>query len=482
MSKMVVSYRQSSELSIVVFQELKAYPERDLRRKFEYQIAGLNDDDFKIIKEFFDDDSDIRHDGSSYTFKFVGGMARKLRLRDDAAPVNLVIFVYPKWHNPASDQEFETIENLMTGFGKYFSGLTSNLESNAERMSNLDHNDPSQINNNSSHIFTKWLSLINDTNTHGYILERQRIENSRTGRPNWNSTFSKTTPIMINGTPHYLNPIRELSSNSETIVTKIHEEIYGYVMTQLSHYFPMKKRMNFRTINDLSNINQKKTVLRDAINRCSRLFIKQRLERLLSVIEKSTEFNPNVDIRFGISSRGMDNFWEAMLLKTVGSKTMLEEIQREIPLLEITAGGSTRASNSRRSKHKMDGVLDLNSSPLNQDIILYDAKHYREWNTLSIDDVTKQYAYERAIALNPAIAYIVQKNCFVFPMTDIENPVSSIIVNRGTYNLPYLSGSARTGISIPELQIIELNPYLVLESYSRGVEYNLGDELRAALN
>jgi len=479
---MVVSYRQSPELAFVVFRELKVYPERELRRKLEDRIAGLNDDDFKIIKDFFDDDSDIRHDGSSYTFKFVGGMARKLRLRDDAAPVNLAIFVYPKWHNPASDQEFETIENLMTGFGKYFSGLTSNRESNAERMSNLDHNDPSQINNNSSHIFTTWLSLINDTNTHGYILERQRIENSRTGRPNWNSTFSKTTPIMINGTPHYLNPIRELSSNSETIVTKIHEEIYGYVMTQLSHYFPMKKRMNFRTINDLSNINQKKTVLRDAINKCSRLFIKERLEILLSVIERSTEFNPNMDIRFGITSRGMDYFWEAMLLQTVGSKAILDEIQREIPSVEITAGGSTRASNSRRSKHKMDGVLRMDSDPLNQGIILYDAKHYREWNALSIEDVTKQYAYERAIALNPSIAYTVQKNCFVFPMTDIGNSISSIIVNRGTYDLPYLSGSASTGISIPELQIIELNPYMVLESYSKGVEYNLGDELRGALN
>ena len=479
---MVVSYRQSSELSFVVFRELEAYPERDLRRKLENQIAGLSDDGFEKIKSFFNEDSNIKHENSSYTFKFVGGMARKLRLRDGAAPLNLAIFVYPKWHITANNQEFEIIENLMTGFGKYFSGLTSNTESNAERMFNLDHAESTSINSNSSHIFTTWLSLINDTNTHGYILERHRIEHSRTGKPNWNSTFSRTTPIMINSTPHFLNPIREVNTNFETIITKIHEETYGYVMTQLSHFFPMKKELNFRTTDKLSNINQKKTVLRDAIDKCSRLFIKQRLERLLSVIEKSTEFNPNMDIRFGISSRGMNYFWEAMLLQTVGSKTMLEEIQREIPLLVRTTGGSTRASNSRMSKHKMDGVLRLDSDPLNQEIVLYDAKHYREWNTLSIDDVTKQYAYERAIALNPAIAYIVQKNCFVFPMTDIENTVSSIIVNRGTYNLPYLSGSASTGISIPELQIIELNPYLVLESYSRGVEYNLRDALRAALN
>ena len=151
---MVVSYRQSPELSFVVFRELKVYPERDLRRKLENQIAGFNDENFEVIKSFFDEDSNIKHENSSYTFKFVGGMARKLRLRDDAAPVNLAIFVYPKWHNPASDQEFDIIENLMTGFGKYFSGLTSNRESDAQRRSNLDHTDSSQINTNSSHIFT----------------------------------------------------------------------------------------------------------------------------------------------------------------------------------------------------------------------------------------------------------------------------------------------------------------------------------------
>ncbi len=480
---MVLSYRQSPESAFVVFTEQEDYPKRDLRRILEDQIDGLNDDEFIEILEELNRDTNISLKNSSYKFKFVGGMALKLRLRDGTLPLNLTIFVYPKWHRQANNQEFEIIEDLMTSFGKYFSGLTSNMENNAERMFDLDHIESPLSNSNPSHIFTTWLSLINDTNTHGYILEKLRIEHSRTGKPNWNSTFSRTTPIMINSTPLYLNPIREINSNSETIVAKIHEEIYSFVMTQLSKYFPMKKKLlKFRTIDKLSNINQKKTVLQDAINKCSRFFIKQRLERLLSVIKKSTEFNPNKDIRFGISSEGMNYFWEAMLLGTVGSKTMLEEIQREIPSVRITAGGSIRAINNRRSKHKIDGVLDLNSSPLNQDIILYDAKHYREWNTLSIDDVTKQYAYERAIALNPSIAHTVQKNCFVFPMTDIENPVSSIIVNRGAYNLPYLSGGASTGISIPELQIIELNPYLVLESYSRGVEYNLGDELRAALN
>ena len=52
----------------------------------------------------------------------------------------------------------------------------------------------------------------------------------------------------------------------------------------------------------------------------------------------------------------------------------------------------------------------------------------------------------------------------------------------GVVSTCMIAGGASTGISIPELQIIELNPYMVLESYSKGVEHNLGDELRAALN
>ena len=130
-----------------------------------------------------------------------------------------------------------------------------------------------------------------------------------------------------------------------------------------------------------------------------------------------------------------------------------------------------------KSKQKPDGVLYLDPNVQNSELILYDAKHYSDWRTIGTGDITKQYAYERAITTTSAIPYIVRKNCFIFPMMEVENSQRDIISNNGIYHLPYL------GITgIPNLQIIELNPYLVLESYTREINHNLANEIREILD
>jgi len=230
-------------------------------------------------------------------------------------------------------------------------------------------------------------------------------------------------------------------------------------------------------MDSIIGINKKRVILRESIKNSSSFILKQRLEILLSVIEESSEFEPNSEIRFGISSGGMDNFWEEMLLQTLGSESKLNEINEAIQPLQILNETDDQYIINDVRKHKLDGVANFDSNPLNQDVILYDAKHYTGWDKLSIEDVTKQYAYEQAIASNALITYSVRKNCFIFPMMDIENSISNVIIHNGNYRLPYLEGT-----DTPQLQIIELNPYLVLESYSKGVENNLDDELRKILN
>ena len=291
---------------------------------------------------------------------------------------------------------------------------------------------------------------------------------------NWNSTFSSTPPVMMSGTPHYLNPIRSNIGQHQTILTQIHKEIYSYVMTQLYKFFPLKRQMKFFKLNSIKNINQKKLVLRNSIDRCSNDFLKQRLELILAVIEEGSKYNPSSEIRFGISSRGMDLFWEEMLLQTIGVENLLTPIRDSIPPLEIIL---TSGVAEEKSKQKPDGVLYLDPNVQNSELILYDAKHYSDWRTIGTGDITKQYAYERAITTTSAIPYIVRKNCFIFPMMEVENSQRDIISNNGIYHLPYL------GITgIPNLQIIELNPYLVLESYTREINHNLANEIREILD
>ena len=173
------------------------------------------------------------------------------------------------------------------------------------------------------------------------------------------------------------------------------------------------------------------------------------------------------------------------LLEVIGdvSRTnRLNNLVRKHFSLRLIGESVTEWEQEHPKRHIIDGL----AFSRNNNVILFDAKNYKNWNGLGIGDVLKQYAYERLVkkiketnsdqpSWNDEFSYSsfdylrneIIANVFVFPLNSMDTSEEETDVDVqvvGRYNIDYMVDDDLN----EDLICVEINPDMVLKQYSEN--------------
>lgn len=292
-----------------------------------------------------------------------------------------------------------------------------------------------------AHLVDCMLMLITDVNRFGIYNKVQHIDNKSKGKANWSKTFKKTKPMIVGGVPVYLHPIKTKKAKLQNEVTQIHKEVYSHCVTYLSGllgYQNLTIKHKWEEKRVIANLHRKIHTIKEALRKERIQKQRKRLDFLLKVltIDLRMKQNSGNDEVIGITSDGFDVLWEYMLLKVIGDKQSTEDFQssirEELPL-------QINYPHNRVWENRSNHIIDIIVRDQNENrIIVADAKNYRDWQTLSVSDVMKQYSYEYAIQQLINRDEIIDSNMFIFPILSLDSSTNSPFQFLGQYRLSYL--------------------------------------------
>ena len=418
-------------------------------------------------------------DGDIFKPKMVGLVlvhAKEIILGND---MEILFFVFPKWHNRSRTDEEQT-KLLISCIRKYIQ------ENDRESRPEINDSVDLEIYTSTRRIDAMY-QLICDVEEFGFLTEKYVQRSNRSGRINWRLTL-KTKPYFSRNQPIYMDEVRERKSERWTELTDIHERLFSYCMTHLNSLFHIQSSYPFYECNQLMDVDALRSILHNAIDDSRFEHKTDRIRKMLNVLDDAQTAEPTTTLACAVSSERFNYLWEEILMATVGNRELTEKINSigfrdEFPLL---VNGKKR----NESAHKIDGILITEQG----ENVLFDAKNY-SGEVSRIPELTKQIAYQHGInhilssistsATWQGEGHLVQEienktvthNLYIRP--DLEQQSCLVYENPFTiaevYENEYLSRTFTASKPVGELyrvkngvngvQAILADPYAIMDAY-----------------
>lgn len=426
--------------------------------------------------------------GNIHKFSFVGISLIRNVESIESFP-NVVIAVYPKWREIDSSAEWSS-----SFFNQNFFSSLHSYDKFREKRKEYFHREEIGADfriwgSGQAHILDCMLALVNDVNRFGIIHEYKHVEHLRKGKANWKKTFQKGKVMISENTPYYLNPVRTKKSKLYNEISQIHQEVFSHSMTVLSSYFTSPPaKISWRKKMTLTHVSRKINAVKQALRTTKVQKQRDRLNNLLRLLDAKADHSHQKEEIVGITSGGFNGLWEEALLRVIGNEKRTNSVNKLITKhfsLELRTEDEDNPSwvPEYKKRHIIDGLAFTS----NDQIILFDAKNYKNWTGLGIEDVVKQYAYELLMARIsratrdesrwddecPFSKYdylrdtVIIANVFVFPLnsrgeTNRESGEEDVRVV-GRYHIDYMRD-----VVANDLICVEIDPDVVLKQYSEG--------------
>ena len=476
------------EIRYVSFHEGKKYSKQNIVTAI-VEATGLTEEEaegniYQRIKQLKTEKGLLQITGDEHKFSFVGISLVRNTETIESIP-NIVIAVYPKWRKIDSSSEQSS-----SFFNQFFFSSLHSYSKFREKKKEYFHREEIGADfrvwgSGRAHVFDCMLALVADVNRFGIIHEYVHVEHSRKGKTNWQKTFRKGKVMISGNTPYYLNPIRTKKSKLYNEISQIHQEVFSHSMTVLSSYFTSPSvKISWQKKMTLNHIPRKINAVKQALRTTKVQKQRERLNNLLRVLDAKAYHSQQKEEIVGITSRGFNGLWEQALLEVIGdvSRTnMVNNLVHKRFSLQLISEGETEWKQEYPKRHVIDGL----AFSRNNNVILFDAKNYKNWNGLGIGDVLKQYAYERLLTkiketdsdqpswdqdfLYSSFDYLrneIIANVFVFPLNSIgtsEEETDVDVQMVGRYNIDYMREVVDN-----DLICVEINPDMVLKQYSEN--------------
>ena len=413
-------------------------------REDEHQIRDLINKDIDSLVENSPDFIEANRDTGEFKFKFVGLISPKF-LNNGRFSKTILFMVFPNWTNTdfTNPSGTETMSLLVKTIALY-----SQKRRNSIFKQTLGTRKKNSLEFSSS--IDLLFSIINFTNKCGIIREVGETNHQNKGEENWPKTFQKSQPMFSENTPIYPSPSRRYKVNLYTKLSKVHQDCYDYCATYMSLFFkiPIPYKHKWKTEFTSREIKSCKSTLSTALKRIKTQKNRKNIKKLKYFFDEIYPGSNQKSKTFGLKERAFHLLWEDVVLKTLGEENLTNKINQLFRINHIQSTVSNYSANLHF--HKTDGAL----MGYDGEIVLFDAKHYREGTQLSTDDLLKQYSYEFGVnhfiqtgifhEITDIEACHVVKNVFVKPNnnTQLGNLEPRFTV-RGEYMSPYLQSHLR---------------------------------------
>ena len=472
------------ELKYIPFHEGKPYSEEDIKTRIRECLGS----DCEDIEDIFEKIIGLKFTKKSHKkiqFDFVG--ISPIRTGDlNESIANAVIAVYPKWRHFDYDAEWPS-----WFFNQYFFSSLRSYHRDVETTTLLKENigaDFRIYGSKAAHFLDCMYAFVVDVNRFGIIHEKQHVEHLRKGKANWKKTFNKGKVMISGNTPYYLEPIRTKKSKLYNEISQIHQEAFAHSMTILSQYIPsIHTKISWQEKLILPQVPRKIYAVKQALRSAKVQKQRDRLNNLLMLLEAKAVHSDNTEEIVGISSKGFNGLWEHALLRVIGDKVKTDRINelicKKYPVDILVNGGVWDKSVQKR--HIIDGLVFT----ANEELVIIDAKNYGNWKRLGIEDIVKQYAYEKLVthissdndgSWDEKFPYLefdylrnteIKANIFVFPLNTIPGKEQTAeqdgvekIKFLGKYRINYLAELATSG----DLIAVGVNPDTLFKQYKEG--------------
>ena len=380
---MRLKYSENPFLKINLFEDREHSLENEvLRPIIEYYSENEIDPD-QIIKALKQSFFGKWIDDGALKPKMVGLVLFHMEKIINGKDLEIVFFVFPKWHITSQTDEEKT-KLLVSCIRKYIqdNDRDKNITSSINDLIDLE------IYTSTKRIDAMY-QLICDVEEFGFLTEKDVQQSKNFGRINWRLTL-KSKPFFSRNKPIYMNQIRERKSKRWTEITYIHERLFSYCMTHLNSLFQIQSSYPFYECQRLMDVENLRSHLGTAIDDAQVEHKINRIQKMLNVLDKAETNDPTNTKAWAVSSKRFDYLWEEILVATVGNRYLKDTINSigfkdEFPLL---VNGEKR----EMSAHKIDGILISERG----EIVLFDAKNYCG-EVSSIPELTKQIAYQHGI-------------------------------------------------------------------------------------
>lgn len=471
-------------LKYLSFRENRDYQEEKVRSIILRSINDISEENISIILSKLRDLSSSSDTKKDFKFDFVGISTLHLSDRDDLS-VHIVIAVYPKWRR----FDLEETDFSSHFFGKgFFSALHKFKHHETTTLRREDIGAEFSIFGiETAHLLECMLTFVSDVNRFGIYSEQRHVEHRRKGKANWKKTFQKGGVLISENKFYYLEPIRTKKSALFNEISQIHQETFSHSMTMLSFFFPTTTaKFPWFEKTTLTHVSRKINAVKNALRKAKIQTQRDRLSILLKLLEASGNRSKNTNEVIGITSKGFNVLWEQALLEVIGNVNRCNSVNnlvtKHFSLQIMNSDGNTHKwIPKNKNRHIIDGLAFTQENQ----IILFDAKNYKNWNGLGIGDVLKQYAYERLLTKiketdsdqpswdqefnYSSFDYLrneIIANVFVFPLNSIgtsEEETDVDVQMVGRYNIDYMREVVDN-----DLVCIEINPDMVLKQYSEN--------------
>lgn len=462
----------------------------------QFDLNELNADDLKEKEQ--QDSSIINNKEMGFFFNFVGVV-----FVDDC-----VIKVYPKYIDLPDDKSFsETDEETQNQIEKHFSQVLRVIKilSSISQDSSLNQQTQEKYNHLGMQIF-----LLEDYYRNGIYQNKETIiETNGEGEIDWDKTINETTAIIKNNKPYYVElQTINTRSNDFDYFKMLHESILCQCSqtlrkTGLLSYLGMKPcEINGMPLSSFGDLNYIKYKLQQEIRT---QFVTKKRNQLVSLLTYITETNGNKSSNsiklFGTNS--FEHIWESVCKSVfddiyqnnyrLGNSTLRDSpkvsalIKNNI-IKNIAKDDREIQDNTtfkdmiEKSTWTIDNNIYIPKGNLTPDIIsidekenfyILDAKYHiiktdekSIENQPGIQDVLKQFAYEKAYAsFLRDFHFFNTVNAFLMPslFSKWKDEQSEIAYSKGsvTYNLMQKSAYDLLG----PIQILEIAPNYIFEKF-----------------
>ena len=329
-----------------------------------------------------------RTSGDKFKFTFVGVFIPRQVNSLNLINETILFMIFPSWGllGNEDDEKNLAMSTLMQGFLHYWRRNPGANQIQFDLYSSISNQESAAW-----YDFDAMMNIITMTNRHGLLQETRNIQSKSKGEKDWKSTYQKQKPMFSNGVPVYPLPLRTKKSSSKGEISKVHQACYDYCATYMSQFFRIQSRWRYQSRTNISSneLKQYLRVISTEKKKTKKHSHKERIKLLRRFLERGIEFQSqqNNQYHFGMTEAAFHIFWEKVLAGTIGDEQLLRTINQNLQN-SLTISGP---SGNRRQI--VDGALHDGYG----NIVLFDAKHYRTPNNMSVDVVLKQYSYEFSI-------------------------------------------------------------------------------------
>jgi hypothetical protein len=386
---------------------------------------------------------EISKQPESFSFIFVGFLSHE----------KTFFFIFPSWGQqiPNSDESvliMKTIHKALSHSSEYI-------------RSDEVIGEQVQFNSQPSDLLISWLNFIDDYEVYGELREEYTRIGDIGNRLDWAATFQRKIPLITNQGPLFLEPLYRSNRRISSEVTKIHLLLISYVQSVLGRFIPEYSWATNQLI-EPPDYSSSLDVVRRALKKRTTEYFHTRLVLLEDVLKNLNTVDTSEDMTLGVSK--FDDVWEKTCLEVFGSKQLLNEVIKQIPrrrFISVEGVGEEKGG-----RHKPDAIE--HDPDNNQKVIIMDAKNHRNFKDIGLEEVTKQYAYEKAVIsiTNQDLGglqipkYGVSRNMLLFPS---HTQIDQGCLKWGTVDVSYLSAG-----DVKPIEIMLIDPVALMESYVYG--------------